>query len=177
MVELTYQMVLSTLQTAGILVGIFYYMMTLRNQQKSQEISTKNQELTLETRQAQLFMNIFNNFSSKEYQKDLENILSWEYTNYEDFFSKYGADVNPDDHSIWDHNLQWMEGLGVMVRRNLIDPNLVFDIMYGTIISFYEKFEPILMQFKKQWGADMQQDLTYIYMEMKRIKEERGLLL
>jgi len=170
MVELTYQMVLSTLQTVGLLVGIFYYVMTLRNQQK-------NQQVTLETRQAQLFMNIFNNFSSKEYQKDLENILAWQFNDYDDFFAKYGHDVNPEDHSIWDHNLQWMEGLGVMVRRNLIDPNLVFDIMYGTIISFYEKFEPILIQFKKQWGADMQQDLTYIYLEMKRIKEERGLLL
>ena len=31
---------------------------------------------TLETRQAQLFMNIFINYSSKGYQKDLENILS-----------------------------------------------------------------------------------------------------
>ncbi len=52
MVEITYQMVLSTLQTAGILVGIYYYVMTLRNQRK-------NQELALETRQAQLFMNIY----------------------------------------------------------------------------------------------------------------------
>jgi len=66
MVEITYQMVLSTLQTLGILVGIFYYVMTLRNQRKNQEISLRKQELTLkaqeqalETRQAQLFMNIY----------------------------------------------------------------------------------------------------------------------
>ena len=90
----------------GVLAGFSYYVMTVRSQQKNQEISQKNQELTLETRQAQLFMNIFNNFSSKGYQKDLENILAWEYDNYEDFFAKYGADVNPDDHSIFDHNLQ-----------------------------------------------------------------------
>ena len=35
MVEITYQMVLSTLQTAGLLVGISYYILTQRNQQKS----------------------------------------------------------------------------------------------------------------------------------------------
>ena len=52
MAEITYQVVLSTLQTFGLLVGIFYYVMTLRNQQK-------NQQLALETRQAQLFMNIY----------------------------------------------------------------------------------------------------------------------
>jgi len=68
-----------------------------------------------------------------------------------------------------------MEGLGVLVKRNLIDSNLVFDIMYGTIIDFYEKFEPILEQFKVQWGSHVQQDLTFIYEEIKRIQEERGI--
>ena len=61
-------MVLSTLQTVGILVGIFYYIMTIRTNQRNQDIAIRNQELTLETRQAQLFMNIFNTFASKEYQ-------------------------------------------------------------------------------------------------------------
>ena len=43
MAEITYQMVLSTLQTVGLLVGIFYYVMTLN-------YSRKNQELQLETK-------------------------------------------------------------------------------------------------------------------------------
>jgi hypothetical protein len=73
MVDVTYQMVLSTLQTAGLLVSIFYYITVLRNQQKNQEISLRNQEKTLEsleltrksqedalhTRQAQFFMDIY----------------------------------------------------------------------------------------------------------------------
>ena len=45
MVEITYQMVLSTLQTVGILVGIIYYLTIMRNSQK-------NQQMQLETRQA-----------------------------------------------------------------------------------------------------------------------------
>jgi len=60
---------LTLLQTISIMVGIGYYILNIQNNQK-------NQEITLETRQAQLFMNIFNTFSSKEYQKDLENLLS-----------------------------------------------------------------------------------------------------
>ena len=56
MVEITYQIVLSTLQTVGILMGIFYYIMTLNN-------TRKNQEMQLETRQAQLFMQIVNQFT------------------------------------------------------------------------------------------------------------------
>ena len=52
MVDVTYQMVLSTLQTAGILVGIIYYLTIMRNSQK-------NQQMQLETRQSQLFMQLF----------------------------------------------------------------------------------------------------------------------
>jgi hypothetical protein len=48
MVEITYQMVLSTLQTAGLLVGIFYYIMTLA-------YTRRNQEETLKTRKAVLY--------------------------------------------------------------------------------------------------------------------------
>jgi hypothetical protein len=168
LVMIDVQTILTYLTLISVPIGVTYHIVTLYN-------SRKNQQLTLETRQAQLFMNIFNNFSSKEYQKDLENIMSWQYTDYDDFFAKYGPDVNPDDHAIWDHNLQWMEGLGVMVKRNLIDPNLVYDIMYGTIISFYEKFEPIILRFKEQGGTHILQDLTYIHDEMKRIQKERGI--
>ena len=34
MAEITYQMVLSTLQTAGLLVGIIYYLTIMKNSQK-----------------------------------------------------------------------------------------------------------------------------------------------
>ena len=43
-------MVLSTLQTTGLLVGIFYYIVTLNNQQKNQELTLIAQAQALETR-------------------------------------------------------------------------------------------------------------------------------
>jgi replicative DNA helicase len=46
MVEITYQMVLSTLQTIALIVGIYYYIMTIRANQRNQEISLKNQQLS-----------------------------------------------------------------------------------------------------------------------------------
>ena len=46
MVEITYQMVLSTLQTAGILVGISYYILTLRNQRaRVQKVKKLNPDI------------------------------------------------------------------------------------------------------------------------------------
>jgi hypothetical protein len=45
MVEITYQMVLNTLQTVGLLVGIYYYIMTLRNQRKDRMIEMAFQRM------------------------------------------------------------------------------------------------------------------------------------
>jgi hypothetical protein len=66
----------------GVCVAAIYYVMNLKISQRNQEISLKNQELSqktqelalkaqeqnLETRQAQLFMNIYQTSYSKEYQ-------------------------------------------------------------------------------------------------------------
>ena len=41
MVEITYQMVLSTLQTVGLLVGITYYLIIMRNSQRAQQLQLR----------------------------------------------------------------------------------------------------------------------------------------
>ena len=92
-----------TLQTIGILltgisltVAAAYYTFTLRN-------TRRNQELTLETRQTQLFMDIYKTWASKEFQRDLEQMrYIWEFDGFDDFFEKYGVENNPEDHAIWD---------------------------------------------------------------------------
>lgn len=67
MVEITYQMVLSTLQTLSLGVGVIYYIMTLQN-------TRRNQQLTLETRQAQLLMQIYQELISEA------NLKTWNET-------------------------------------------------------------------------------------------------
>ena len=83
MVDVSYQMVLSTLQTIALIVGIFYYLTIMRNQQKTRELSLQAQELTLEsqeltrkaqeqaveTRQAALFMSIYETFRTPEFRR------------------------------------------------------------------------------------------------------------
>ena len=84
-------MILSTLQTAGLLVGISYYIMTLRNQQKSQ----KHAE---ETRKIQLMLEITQYIQSGN-QADWQDLLNLEWTDFNDFQSKYGFENNPTIYS------------------------------------------------------------------------------
>ena len=49
--QVTFQILFQFLQTVGILVGVFYYIMTIRTNQRNQEISLKNQQLTLQSQE------------------------------------------------------------------------------------------------------------------------------
>ena len=161
-------MVLSTLQTVGILVGIFYYIMTLRN-------TRKNQELHLETRQAQLFLNIYDAYTSKQFHIDRAKMMHlWEWTDYDDFIAKYDSDVDPEARAIFDSILMWLEGLGTLVKRGLIDPELVHDLMYAFIINFWERHLPIFSHFREQHGPKMVEDLESLYDHMNRLSEKHG---
>lgn len=59
MVEIMYQMVLSTFQTIALIVGIAYYLFIMRNSQR-------NLQMQLETRRAQLFTQIYSDFRRPE---------------------------------------------------------------------------------------------------------------
>ena len=67
---------------ASIGVAALYYTLTLRNTQRAQQ-------LQLETRQAQLFMQAYNRFTEKEFQKSwFEMVIQWEWDDYDDFMAK-----------------------------------------------------------------------------------------
>ena len=159
MVEVDVSIIFAGLSIAA---SIVYYASVLRNQNK--------------TRQTQLFMNIYNTFASKQYQKDRESMLRiWEFEGYDDFFMKYGPTMNPDDHAIFDMIVTYFEGIAVLVKRELIDPNLVYDLMYGSIIGFWEKFEPVILGLREMTESPKTlQDLEFLYLEIMRLAAEDG---
>ena len=137
MVDVSYQMVLSTLQTFGLLVGIFYYIMTLQN-------TRKNQQMQLETRQAQLFMGLYPTFRSPEFIKNWDHV-NWrlEFDNWEDSFNTLHPLKNPEGRTIWFSVAAFFEGIGVLLKRNLIDISLVNELLGGGITMTWETMGPI----------------------------------
>jgi len=196
MVDVSYQMVLSTLQTVGLLVGIFYYVITLRNQQKNQEISLKNQEISLrnqeltlqsqelsrkaqeqalETRQAQLFMGLYDRWSDPETIKHYDEIFRWEWTDYDDFEERYGSEVNPEQYISFSFLARFFEGVGVLVKRKLTDPALVDDLMSGNVLDFWEKFGEPMIKIRQVRDNYPQyyEHVEYLYSVIKPIVESQ----
>jgi len=170
MVEITYQMVLSTLQTVGILVGIVYYITIMRNSQR-------NQQLQLETRQAQLYMQLFMRITSEEFAKKSIDLLRFEYDDIDEFMENLLSGPDSSLHAKLFSMFWHIDGLGYMMSQELIDPEMVYNFGGGFAqVWHWKKWEPVIMRFRKRRGdPEFLKWFEYTAEEMMRIRQEKGL--
>ena len=162
MVEVTYQMVLSTLQTAGLLVGIFYYLISLNNQTK--------------TRHMQIIQGVETSMTSKAgFNYEFMN-ATWE--DYDDFMEKYGPDSGSD---VWANNIAWVDAFelyGVYVREGMLDVRLVCLTSGGTYLNYWEKYGPIWVERRKRVNNPRAMiECEYLYHRIKDYFEKHPELL
>jgi hypothetical protein len=161
-----------TLQTIGILltaatvsIAAIYYTMTLR-------YTRRNQDLQLETRQAQLFMQIYSQWNSLEMSRQYELIMEAEWTDIDDFLLKHYAGT--EDRSRFRAVARFFEGIGVLVHRGLIDISFVDDLMSGATMRFWEKISPMMEEWRIRfnWPQSLEW-VEYLYNQLKPIVEEQ----
>jgi hypothetical protein len=143
MVEFTYQMLLSTLQTIALIVGIAYYLFIMRNSQRNQELTRKAQEQATETRQAQLFMKLYNRWSDPEFAR-YYGTAKYKYT--EDILEILQKSVDPYDPEVHTpfHSLgQFFEGMGMLVKKGLVNIDFVDELLSYRIIWWWERMKPM----------------------------------
>ena len=120
----------------GVIAGFSYYVLTVRNQQKTQRTAEQN-------RQLQLLMGFL---ATEESGKRFVELLKMEWTDYDDFERKYGSDNNPDNYGKRTH--LWSQGdtLGYMLKKGLIDKELLFDRMGTGFVYIWVKFEKVIKE-------------------------------
>jgi hypothetical protein len=162
-IQAAYYMVAAT----GVLVAAIYYIYNMR-------ISQQAYKTTLETRQAQLFMPIYNKFSELDHMKLMNRLWSIKWRDYDDFVEKYGEPFSDDADaevyaSIWSA-CNYHEGIGVLVKRNLIESSLVDDLISGSTIRTWEKFGPIILEMRRRMNyPQLYEWFEYLYDEVKGI--------
>ena len=70
-----YQTVSIVFTGISVSLAAFYYIMTLRNTQKNQELARKTQEHALETRRTQLLMQIYQELSSEDSMRRYADVM------------------------------------------------------------------------------------------------------
>ena len=129
--QLTFQTLFQFLQTIGILVGVSYYIVSLRNQSRTRQIQIVNS------------VGIGNLDWS---------FLDWEIGDYEDFMSEHGPEVDPEG---WSNMYEWfnrLEIFGVFVREGLLDVRLMCLMSGGTIKESWEKFRGIFQEMRVRYN-------------------------
>jgi len=145
----------------GVLLAALYYILNIRT--------------TRQTRQAQLFMSIYSTYSSTEFLKAWSEIMNYPFKDYDDFESKYGFEVNPDAMVKGRMVNAYLEGIGVLMKKGLIDSSIVDDLMSGTIIRYWEKYEPYILEYRKRrdW-PQTGEHVEYLYNKIKPIASRQG---
>ncbi len=163
--QVTFQTLFQFLQTVGILVGVFYYISTLRNAQRTQQ-------LQLETRQAQLFMQLYNRYRDDTQDLDIEkSFLDVEIESFEEFMRLWKTDE--DFGKVLSTLGGFYEGIGVMVRERYIPVRLVALQWGGITRRFWEKMEPFMsdvrehQEFPRAWA-----ETEFLYTELIKYLEE-----
>ncbi|UCB60797.1 MAG: hypothetical protein JSW72_01675 [Candidatus Bathyarchaeota archaeon] len=151
----------------GVLVGVAFAYLEVRN-------LAKQRETDVETRQAELFMQIYSHYYKEDFLSDENQILyQWKWKDFDDFWKKYGPETNPESFSKWDSMGTYFRGIGVLVKRKLIDPALVDELMGTSIKLNWEKSGSIVLEFRKRLWPDAYKGFEYLYNEM--LKREQTL--
>jgi hypothetical protein len=150
----------------GTLTAAFIAVRSYLNANKRAEESRKRD---LETRQTQLFMQIYDKSTQKEFMQDfIDIIMEWKWTDVNDFETKYMMDVRFQTVS------DYFEGIGVLVKRKLIDPELVDDLMSGWITSFWEKTGSVTLEQRRIHNyPQANEHVEFLYNEVKRIAKSQ----
>jgi hypothetical protein len=155
----------------GVCVAAFYYVMNLKISQRNQEFSLKTQEHTLETRQTQLTMQLYEKMSTKEYIDNFMEILEkWTWSDYDDFKSKYGINGDPEKYAKFSSMCVDFEQIGILMKYGTFNPDMFYAMWGGFYNRFWEKIEPVViginMEGENRGGyLEYAEDLYYFFAE------------
>jgi len=127
MVELTYPVILDTIRTAGILIGIFYYVMTLRN--------------TYRNRQATLFSSFMREMDTVDFRR------RWREVRYDEMTLKSPEEVvdiwyeKPESGDDVMSLISFFSHMGWLVESGLLS----IDAVIGNMVDFVSFFEQLTL--------------------------------
>jgi len=169
MSEITYQMVLSTIQTAGILAGIAYYTMTLN-------YTRKNQEQTLKTRKITIFQQTIGSLMSSS--MGIKNIAILDqnkpksYQEHVDLTTKY-----PEYLEAWLWITNSLDIAGIYIKEDVFDIGMFAKYNPLWFFDFWDRYKPIIDEWRKIHGQGYLVYTEYLIKILQKYYNEHPELL
>lgn len=154
----TFSVVLTGLSVS---LAAIYYALTLRRQQ--------------ETRNAQFFLQLYQNAQDQGFLQTIsETIWLQDVKDFDDWWGKYGPENNMEFFKRLFSMMVFFEGVGILMKRKLIDPTIVDDMMSGTILLAWEKYELINRGIRERYSYPQWQEWQeYLTVEISKIVDKQ----
>ena len=170
MAEITFPVILQMVQTIGILMGVFYYIMTLRNQEKARKH-------TEETRKIQTATHIAQRTQTPENGLIAIELYDMKWTDFNDYLSKYDSTVNPENYVKRRKIFTMHEEAGYLLSQGMYDIDTLYELGNPSgNIALWEKFKPVIMGLRERHNDPAMYKWTeYLIGEYKKERVRRGL--
>jgi hypothetical protein len=148
--------------SASVIIGAIYYI-----------LETRHQRITRQTENI-IRLSPWFSMSAKEIQDTINSVCSVEYTSTEEYFEKYSG--KPEQTSLKMLG-NYLEGVGILVFRNLVETDLIYDFWGDIAMSTWENNEKIIFTMRERSGEPrMFEYWEKLAEEMRSRKKNTGLI-
>ena len=156
------QTVSIAIASASVVLAAIYYIFQVRHQTR--------------VRQTDLIMRLYSTIVTREFVENDVSIFKQEVNDLEGFMHKYGSFpkfMESPDYVPYMMDSEFFEGVGILLRRKLIDIELVDDLFSSPIITIWEKTLPITKALREYFKRpQLAEWFEYLYDEMKKREQQ-----
>jgi len=154
------QTIVDLLTPLSITVGVIYYVMVLRNQNK--------------TRQIQLLMQLSEGYTVETSRITVE-LMYMEWDDYDEFERKYGSDNNPENFAKRMASWNRWNTQGMLLMNGLVSPDLLFGSGRAGVMFHWEKFGEGIKEIRRRYSMPLYcVGFEHLAVECKKYHEQRG---
>lgn len=165
------EQVVYVIPVLALSASILYYALNIRNQNK--------------TRQTQIFIQLYQSRYNSEGVKQFWKSVLLEWDDYDDYMKRYGPFENPEvTDELANITSQWnyFDGLGVLLKDNMIDEDTVYKMMGVRILMVWFRFEHIIDYVRDRQGSpsagrDYMESFEYLANRMIEIRKKKEIPL
>jgi len=157
----------------GLAASIIYYANILNNANRTRELQLEAQNQAEATRQAQLYMRVWEKWDSEEFLKNLMKIYTFQYENFEEYMEKYGPYSDQEAWLSYCIIETFFEGVGVLVKRGFLDVGIIDDFLSGDFEMYWNETEIIREGLRRELTPTWAEYSEYLYDKVINIRKEQ----
>ena len=159
MVDVSYQMVLSTLQTVGLLVGIAYYVLSLNYTRRNQELTLKTRNMTLQ------YQSINSMMYSPLGLKSMRLVGKASFSSIEEFRELF---KDPEFDTALTYVFTVFDYAGLYLEKGVLDIGLFSKTTPWFLKRFWNQYKPIIHENRKALGPSYYRNMEYLFESVEK---------